>query len=264
MEEANTILITGGASGIGLAVAEVCLRQGFEVALLDTNADALNQAKTQLEASDHVTTFEASVVEETEVDAVCSRIEEELGPIYGAVNSAGIGVDAQALDTDVAEFRKVINVNLLGSFVLSKAVARRMLPRGRGSIVNIASVSGMQGNVGRTAYGASKAGVISMTKVMAAELSVRGLRINAVAPGPVETPMVNKMHTDDMRQSWIDTVPQGRYGTPAEIAQAVIFLLDAKRSSYITGQVLAVDGGFSTSGILSGVALRRPPIQEHV
>ena len=156
----------------------------------------------------------------------------------------------------------MIEINLLGSFILSKAAARRMLPRAQGAIVNIASVSGMMGNVGRTAYGASKAGVISMTKVMAAELSPHGLRINAVAPGPIETPLVRDMHTPEMRQGWIDTVPQRRYGTAEEIAQATLFLLDDAKSSYITGQVLAVDGGFTTGGVLSGVALKSAPLRE--
>ncbi|KEP69305.1 3-oxoacyl-ACP reductase [Thioclava dalianensis] len=134
-------------------------------------------------------------------------------------------------------------------------------PRGRGTIFNITSVSGLTGNVGRTAYGATKAGVISMTQVMAAELGALGLRVNAVAPGPIETPMVREMHTDQMRQSWIETVPQRRYGTPDEIAQAVVFLLDERRASYINRQVLAVDGGFTTSRILSGVALKNSPPQ---
>ena len=101
-----------------------------------------------------------------------------------------------------------------------------------------------------------------MTKVMAAELSPHGLRINAVAPGPIETPLVRDMHTPEMRQGWIDTVPQRRYGTAEEIAQATLFLLDDAKSSYITGQVLAVDGGFTTGGVLSGVALKSAPLRE--
>jgi len=262
MQAAETVLITGGASGIGFAVAQACLEQGFNVALLDMNDTALAQAKTQLEAPGRVMTLPASVTDETALDAACACAEAEMGPLCGAVNSAGIGMDAQALDTELDAFRNVIEVNLLGSFALAKAVARRMLPRGRGAIVNIASVSGIKGNVGRTAYGATKAGVISMTQVMATELGALGLRVNAVAPGPIETPMVRDMHTAEMRQGWIDTVPQRRYGTPAEIAQAVVFLLDERRSSYITGQVLAADGGFTTSGVLSGVALKSIPLQE--
>ena len=262
MQTAKTILITGGASGIGYAVAEVCLTNGYSVALLDLNADALDAAKAGLNAPGRVMTIIASVTDEAALEAACDAAEATLGPLYGAVNSAGIGMDAQALDTDLSSFRAVIEVNLLGSFALAKAAARRMLPRAEGSIVNIASVSGMIGNVGRTAYGASKAGVISMTKVMAAELSSAGLRINAVAPGPIETPMVRDMHTAAMRKSWIDTVPQRRYGTAEEIAQATLFLLDGTKSGYITGQVLAVDGGFTTGGVLTGVALKSAPVRE--
>ncbi len=262
MPVAKTIMITGGASGIGYAVAEACLESGFNVALLDRNGAALATAKATLGAPDRVLTITASVTDEAAIEAACDHAEVALGPLCGAVNSAGIGMDAQALDTDLDEFRTVIEINLLGSFILSKAAARRMLPRAQGAIVNIASVSGMMGNVGRTAYGASKAGVISMTKVMAAELSPHGLRINAVAPGPIETPLVRDMHTPEMRQGWIDTVPQRRYGTAEEIAQATLFLLDDAKSSYITGQVLAVDGGFTTGGVLSGVALKSAPLRE--
>lgn len=209
-----------------------------------------------------VLTQAGSVNDEPLIQQFCERITERFGPPRGVVNSAGIGVDARALDTDTDAFRRVVEVNLIGSFVVSKTAARAMLGHG-GSIVNIASVSGMMGNVGRTAYGATKGGVITMTKVMAVELGDEGIRVNAVAPGPVETPMVRDMHSPEMRQGWIDTVPQRRYGTPDEIAASVVFLLDDAQSGYITGQVLAVDGGFTIGGVLTGVAPRyatRSPI----
>ncbi len=167
--------------------------------MLDRNGAALATAKARLNAPDRVLTITASVTDEAAIEAACDHAEAALGPLCGAVNSAGIGMDAQALDTDLDEFRTVIEINLLGSFILSKAAARRMLPRAQGAIVNIASVSGMMGNVGRTAYGASKAGVISMTKVMAAELSPHGLRINAVAPAHRDTAGARYAHPE-MRQ----------------------------------------------------------------
>jgi NAD(P)-dependent dehydrogenase (short-subunit alcohol dehydrogenase family) len=114
----------------------------------------------------------------------------------------------------------------------------------------MASVSGQRGNIGRSAYGASKGGVITLTKVMAAELAPRNIRVNAIAPGPIETPLVKAMHTDADRAAWLKTVPQRRYAAPEEIAGAAVFLLDESKSSFVTGHILNVDGGFAAAGIL--------------
>jgi NAD(P)-dependent dehydrogenase (short-subunit alcohol dehydrogenase family) len=141
-------------------------------------------------------------------------------------------------------------VNVVGSFIVARAVVRAMRESGGGAIVNIASVSGLRGNIGRTAYGASKGAVVTMTRVMAVELASAKIRVNAIAPGPVETAMVRAMHTADARRNWVNRVPQGRYGQPHEIARAAAFLLDAEQSSYVTGHVLAVDGGFLAGGLL--------------
>jgi NAD(P)-dependent dehydrogenase (short-subunit alcohol dehydrogenase family) len=147
-------------------------------------------------------------------------------------------------------FRRILDVNLVGSFVASREVALRMSARGSGAIVNIASVSGLRGNVGRVAYGASKGGVITMTQVMAVELARHGIRVNAIAPGPIETPLVREVHTDKVRADWLAKVPQGRYGTPSEIAGAALFLLDPAHSSFVTGQTICVDGGFTAAGLM--------------
>ena len=125
---------------------------------------------------------------------------------------------------------------------------------GAGSIVNIASVSGVMGNEGRVAYGASKGGVITITKVMADELAPLGIPVNAVAPRPIETPLVKEVHTQEARAAWMSTVPLHRYGTPEEIAGAAVFLLDDSKSSYITGQTICVDGGFTSAGIITGTS----------
>ena len=171
-----------------------------------------------------------------------------MGPLTGLVNSAGIASDVPCLDTTTALFRKIVEVNLIGSFVMAREVARCMCGRGRGSIVNIASVSGIRGNSGRVAYGASKGGVITMTQVMAVELAPAGIRVNAIAPGPIDTPLVQEMHTPEARAGWIDRVPQHRYGSPREVAGAALFLLDDDRSSFVTGQTICVDGGFTAAG----------------
>jgi NAD(P)-dependent dehydrogenase (short-subunit alcohol dehydrogenase family) len=191
-----------------------------------------------------------NVSDEDTVVRVIAACEAEFGPLTGVVNSAGIGRDVPALDTSVDLFRKMLEVNLIGSFVVSREAARHMRARGAGSIVNIASVSGIMGNKGRVAYGASKGGVLTMTKVMAVELASIGIRVNAVAPGPIETPMVQEIHTPEVRAAWMTTVPQRRYGSPAEIAGAAIFLLDDRKSSYVTGQTICVDGGFTAAGII--------------
>lgn len=253
-DDSKTILITGGASGIGLAVAQLALDQGWNVAVLDRDQASLDRAAAQLQAPGRTVFIAASVADEGAVADAARQAEDALGPLTGVVNSAGIAVDRPALDTDAETFRRIVDVNLTGSFLVAQAAARRMLTRGGGSIVNISSVSGIRGSLGRAAYGASKGAVNMLTKIMAAELGAQGIRVNAVAPGPVETPLVAQVHTPQMRQGWLDTVPQRRYGTTEEIAQAVIFLLDPVKSAYITGQIIAVDGGFSTAGVIGRYA----------
>lgn len=176
--------------------------------------------------------------------------EAEFGPITGLVNSAGIARDLPSLETSADLFRRILDVNLVGSFVVSREIAKRMCGRGSGAIVNIASVSGIRGNVGRVAYGASKGGVITMTQVMAVELASSGVRVNAIAPGPIETPLVREVHTEEVRAEWLATVPQARYGKPSDIAAAAVFLLDPAQSGFVTGQTLSVDGGFTAAGLI--------------
>lgn len=246
----DTILITGGASGIGLATARLALAEGWRVAVLDRDEASLDRVRAELDAPDRTLFIAASVADEAEVEAAIARAEAELGPLTGVVNSAGIGVDRPALETDVDTFRRMIDVNLIGTFAVARAAGKRMLARGAGAIVNTSSVSGIHGNLGRAAYGSTKGAVNTLTKIMAVELGGQGVRVNAVAPGPIETPLVAEVHTAQMRQGWLDTVPQRRYGEPQEVAQAVIFLLDSRKSSYVNGQVIAVDGGFSTAGVI--------------
>jgi NAD(P)-dependent dehydrogenase (short-subunit alcohol dehydrogenase family) len=155
-----------------------------------------------------------------------------------------------AMETSPSVFRNMLEVNVIGTFLVSREMTRRMIRRNKGSVVNIASVSGIHGNSGRLAYGASKGAVIMMTRVMAVEFAPMGIRVNAIAPGPIETPLVRKMHADATRKEWIARIPQHRYGLPAEVTGAAIFLLDSRRSSYVTGQTLCVDGGFTTAGLV--------------
>jgi NAD(P)-dependent dehydrogenase (short-subunit alcohol dehydrogenase family) len=251
MSDRQTVLVTGGASGIGYATVEAILAQGWRVVVADRDRRNLGRCRKTL-GGHKETRFETlDVADEQAVIRCVETVEEEFGALTGVVNSAGIARAAPALETSAELFRQILDVNLIGSFLVSREAAKSMRRRGGGSIVNIASVSGVVGNEGRMAYGASKGGVITMTMVMALELAPLGIRVNAVAPGAIETPLVREMHTPQMRAAWLNAAPQRRYGTPAEIASAALFLLDPTKSGFVTGQTICVDGGFSIAGMMS-------------
>jgi NAD(P)-dependent dehydrogenase (short-subunit alcohol dehydrogenase family) len=245
----QTIIVTGAASGIGLACARHQLSLGWCVALLDRDAAGLENAHRELACPDRTRTFRLDITDEAAVNEAVAAASG-LAPIRGLINSAAIGADLPFIETSVADFRTILDVNIVGSFVVARTVVGAMRDAGGGAIVNIASVSGLRGNVGRTAYGASKGAIITMTQVMAVELASANIRVNAIAPGPVETAMVRGMHTPAARENWVKRVPQRRYGTPDEIARVAAFLLDSGQSSYVTGHVLAADGGFLAGGLL--------------
>jgi len=147
--------------------------------------------------------------------------------------------------------RKILDVNVVGTFIVARAAARLMKDRGGGAIVNIASVSGLRGGKGRSAYGASKGAVVVLTQVLANDLARYKIRVNAVAPGPVDTPMVKAVHTAADRALWLRHVPMRRYAEPGEIASVIEFLLDGTRSGFMTGEIVAVDGGFRGTGVMA-------------
>jgi NAD(P)-dependent dehydrogenase (short-subunit alcohol dehydrogenase family) len=246
----GTVIITGAGSGIGLACAAHQLSLGWRVALMDRDAAALEKARADLAGAQETLSFCLDVGDEHAVNEAV-RAAGKLGPIRGLINSAAIGADQSFETTSVATFRKILDVNVVGCFIAARAAVGAMRKSGGGAIVNLASVSGLRGNLGRTAYGASKGAIITMTQVMAVELAAARIRVNAIAPGPVETAMVRAMHTPEARQNWLSRVPQRRYGEPHEIARAAAFLLDEEQSGYVTGHVLAVDGGFLAGGLLA-------------
>jgi NAD(P)-dependent dehydrogenase (short-subunit alcohol dehydrogenase family) len=252
MTDRGVAIVTGGASGIGLAIAKALLGDGWKVIIADLTRTALDAARTQLDLvrANATRCVVMDVADEASVIAALDGCEDGFGPVRGLVNSAGIGRDTPFFDTSVEVFRKVLDINLTGTFTVAREAGKLMRGHGGGAIVNIASISGQRGNFGRSAYGASKGGVITLTQVMACELAPENIRVNAIAPGPVETPLVQAMQDADARAAWLRVVPQHRYASPDEIAGAALFLLDDGKASFVTGHILNVDGGFAAAGYL--------------
>jgi NAD(P)-dependent dehydrogenase (short-subunit alcohol dehydrogenase family) len=244
-------LVTGGGSGIGLATVRRLLDAGWKVAAVDRDKAALERLAGEVGKPARLFTSTLDVTDEAAAEKAVAMAGEALVGLHGVVNSAGIAADIPALDTPVDLFRKVLDVNVVGTFVVARAAARIMKGAGGGSIVNLASVSGVRGSKGRSAYGASKGAVVVLTQVLANDLARYNIRVNAVAPGPVDTPMVEAMHTAADRALWARHVPMRRYARPEEIASVIEFLLDGTRSSYVTGEIVAVDGGFRGAGIIA-------------
>ena len=252
MTDRGVAIVTGGASGIGLAIAKALLGDGWKLVIADLAQDRLEAVRTELEGvrANATKCVVMDVASEPSVIAALDGCEDGFGPVRGLVNSAGIGADVPFFDTSVELFRKILDINLTGTFMVAREAGKLMRGHGGGAMVNIASISGQRGNLGRSAYGASKGGVITLTQVMACELAPQNIRVNAIAPGPVETPLVQAMHDDAKRADWLREVPQRRYASPQEIAGAAVFLLDDAKASFVTGHILNVDGGFAAAGYL--------------
>lgn len=240
-------VVTGGLSGIGAAIARRLASEGARVIAADLSASD-RVVQNGAAAPDGIEPAPLDVANEASVADCFAAVIARHGRLDILVNSAGIGRDLPFLDTPAAEFDQQIAVNLRGTFLAGQAAARHMAAGNGGAIVNIASVSGLRGNRGRAAYGASKGGVVTMSQVMAVELAQYGIRVNVIAPGPIETPLVATLHTDAIRQDWLRQVPMRRYGTTDEIAGVAAFLC-SDDAGYVTGHVLAADGGFMAGGI---------------
>jgi NAD(P)-dependent dehydrogenase (short-subunit alcohol dehydrogenase family) len=241
-------LVTGAARGIGLATAKRFLADGWRVALLDIDGDNLKKTFAAIAKPDVTLALTCDVADAAGVAHAFATLKERFGRLDALVNNAGIAIFKPILEVTYEDWQRVLAVNLTGPFLCTQVAAPLMRDTGGGSIVNITSISGLRASTLRTAYGTSKAGLAHLTKQQAAELAALGIRVNAVAPGPVDTAMAKAVHTPAIRQDYHDHMPLNRYGLEEELAEAIYFLC-SERASYITGQVLAVDGGFDSTGI---------------
>ncbi len=229
-------MVTGGSRGIGLAVAGRLYSQGASVALMRAAAAAFSGQRRAIGV-------QADVADVAQAESAVATIEEELGPIDILVNNAGITKDGLLVRMSYDDWDAVLDVNLRGAFAMTKAVARGMMKRRWGRIINITSVVGLTGNRGQANYAASKAGLIGLTKAVAKELASRNILVNAIAPGFIDTDMTRAL-PEEARGALLAQIPLGRLGSAGEVAGAVLFLA-SDLANYITGQVLVVDGGMA-------------------
>lgn len=239
-------LVTGGGRGIGLATARRFLEEGWEVAILDVEQDVLAAGGASLPSPTLAVLCDVS--DPAAVSDALARVIARFGRLDALVNNAGIAIFKPLLETTLEEWNRVLAVNLTGPFLMTQAAAPLMAANGGGAVVNIASISGLRASTLRVAYGTSKAALMHLTRQQAVELASLGIRVNAVAPGPVETAMAKAVHTPEIRADYHAAMPLNRYGLESELADA-IFYLCSPRASYITGQILSVDGGFEATGI---------------
>jgi NAD(P)-dependent dehydrogenase (short-subunit alcohol dehydrogenase family) len=251
-------VVTGGAQGIGRRTAELLAERGFRIAIID-----LQEAKATAQAIEsrggEALWFTGDICREEVVDEFAGKVLERFGRADVLVNNAGISLIRAAEDTTAAEYRRVMEVNLVAPFLLARAFGGKMLEARSGSIVNVASIAGLVAVSDRSAYNASKHGLVGLTRTLAAEWGGRGVRVNAVCPGWVKTEMdaadqAGGSYTDaDIKQR----VPMGRFATPDDVARAIAFLADDAESGFVNGHMLAVDGGWSSDGSWESVRLQK-------
>lgn len=247
----QAVLVTGGASGLGRAIARAFAEAGAKIAVADRNSEATAHEVEHLRTMGcEALAIDVDVTDSAQVQAMIERTVEAFGGLDVLVHSAGVGVERRFLDTTDEEWRRIIDIDLSGSFYCMRAAGRVMAAKGYGRIVLLSSTAGMRGGTARAAYGAAKSGVINLTQVLAVELAEQGVTVNALAPGAIETELVQRMHSPETRRNYRRAVPMDRYGTPEEVAHAALYLA-SPGASYVTGHILAVDGGFLAAGLLN-------------
>jgi 3-oxoacyl-[acyl-carrier protein] reductase len=234
-------LVTGASGGIGGAIARALHKQGAAIALSGTRADALERLKGSLGERAHVVA--ARMDDAAEIDRLAKEAEAAMGKVDILVNNAGITRDNISMRMKDEEWEKVLQVNLTGTFRLTRALMRGMMRRRAGRVINITSIVGVTGNPGQANYAAAKAGLIGMSKSLAQELASRAITVNCVAPGFIATPMTDAL-TEEQKKAILARVPAERLGTPEEIAAGVVYLA-SDEAAYVTGQTLHINGGMA-------------------
>lgn len=237
----RVVVITGGAGGLGLEMARRFLEEGASVVISDVSEEGLQRAAASLGHGERVHAVVAQASDPADVDHVLDEALARFGGLDVWVNNAGITRDATMRKMSVDDFDAVIEVHLRGTWLGTRAAANVMRERGGGSIINVSSISGKVGNVGQTNYSAAKAGIVGLTKAAAKEVGFAGVRVNAIQPGLIATPMTDAMPAE-VKADRLKDIPLGRFGEPREVADVVVFLA-SELSSYITGTVIEIAGG---------------------
>ncbi len=244
--EGKIALVTGAARGIGQAIAVTLANEGADLILCDLQTDWLKETAEKITAAGRKATCIAADVSNADaVTAAVKAAKEECGRIDILINNAGITRDNLLIRLTEEHWDQVLDINLKGTFLFTKAVGKLMMKQRGGAIVNIASIIGLIGNAGQANYAASKAGVIALTKTTAKELGSRGVRSNAVAPGFIQSHMTDEL-SDEVRQAMLDSIPSGQFGTPQDVANVVLFLA-SDAAGYVNGQTLSICGGMVTA-----------------
>ncbi len=244
--DGKRVIVTGGGGGIGGAIAGRMARAGARIMIADLNPESAERTARAL-GSEHLA-VQVDVADLKSVEAMVARAERDMGGADVLVHSAGVAMLRDVLEVDPADWRRVIDINLMGTYYCCLTVAKSIVARkGSGCLINIASAAAERPSRGATAYGASKGGVVTLTKGLAVDLASRNIRVNAIAPGPVETEMARKEHRPGTRTTFQSMIPMGRYARPEEIASAALFLA-SDESSYVSGAIVPVDGGYSGAG----------------